>query len=75
MVALIRNQATAGQLNELAAKRNNIKVIETDISSLDKLKETAESVSKVTSGKLDVLIYNAYSAGTDEGKLLPPSAL
>ncbi|PTB70210.1 NAD(P)-binding protein [Trichoderma citrinoviride] len=74
VVALIRNQATAGQLNELAAKRNSIKVIETDISSLDKLKETAESVSKVTSGKLDVLIYNAYSAGTDEGKLLPPSA-
>lgn len=75
MVALIRSQATAGPLNELAAKRNNIKVIETDISSVDKLKETAESISKVTLGKLDVLIYNAYSAGTDEGKLLPPTAL
>ncbi|TFA99043.1 hypothetical protein CCMA1212_009089 [Trichoderma ghanense] len=74
VVALIRSQATAGPLNELAAKRNNIKVIETDISSVDKLKETAESISKVTLGKLDVLIYNAYSAGTDEGKLLPPTA-
>ncbi|KAH0497541.1 hypothetical protein TgHK011_004839 [Trichoderma gracile] len=72
--ALIRSQATAGPLNELAAKRNNIKVIETDVSSLDKLNQTAESISKVTLGKLDVLIYNAYSSGTDEGKLLPPTA-
>lgn len=69
--ALIRSQATAGPVNELAAKRSNIKVIETDVSSLDKLNQTAESISEVTSGKLDVLIYNAYSAGTDEGKLLP----
>ncbi|KAL7816023.1 NAD(P)-binding protein [Trichoderma aethiopicum] len=74
VVALIRSQATAGPLNELAAKRSNIKVIQTDISSLDKLKETAESISKVTSGKLDVLVYNAYASGTDEGKLLPPTA-
>lgn len=73
--ALIRSQATAGPVNELAAKRSNIKVIETDVSSLDKLNQTAESISEVTSGKLDVLIYNAYSAGTDEGKLLPPTAL
>ncbi|EGR49920.1 uncharacterized protein TRIREDRAFT_105888 [Trichoderma reesei QM6a] len=72
--ALIRSQATAGPVNELAAKRSNIKVIETDVSSLDKLNQTAESISEVTSGKLDVLIYNAYSAGTDEGKLLPPTA-
>lgn len=50
-------------------------MIQTDISSLDKLKETAESISKVTSGKLDVLVYNAYASGTDEGKLLPPTAL
>ncbi|KAL6874512.1 hypothetical protein HDV57DRAFT_232904 [Trichoderma longibrachiatum] len=74
VVALIRSQATAGSLNELAAKRSNIKVIQTDISSLDKLKETAESISKVTSGKLDVLVYNAYASGTDEWKLLPPTA-
>ncbi|KAL6857370.1 NAD(P)-binding protein [Trichoderma novae-zelandiae] len=74
VVALIRSQATAGPLNELAAARKNIKVIETDISSLDKLKETAESIGKVTSGKLDVLIYNAYSSGLDDAKFLPPSA-
>ncbi|KAL7948100.1 NAD(P)-binding protein [Trichoderma barbatum] len=74
VVALIRSQATAGPLNELAAARKNIHVIETDISSLARLKETADSISKVTGGKIDVLIYNAYSAGTDAGKLLPPSA-
>ncbi|KAL5088890.1 Short chain dehydrogenase/reductase [Trichoderma simmonsii] len=74
VIALIRSQATAGQLNELAATRKNIHIIETDISSLSRLEETANSISKVTNGSLDVLIYNAYSAGTDEAKLLPPSA-
>ncbi|KAL7956405.1 hypothetical protein V8C34DRAFT_315731 [Trichoderma compactum] len=72
--ALIRNQATAGPLNELAATCKNIHIIETDISSVSRLEETANSISKVTKGSLDVLIYNAYSAGTDEAKLLPPSA-
>ncbi|KAK4071032.1 uncharacterized protein Triagg1_6399 [Trichoderma aggressivum f. europaeum] len=74
VIALIRSQATAGPLNELAATRKNIHVIETDISSVSRLEETAKSISKVTNGSLDVLIYNAYSAGTDEAKLLPPSA-
>ncbi|KAL7938423.1 hypothetical protein V8C35DRAFT_320227 [Trichoderma chlorosporum] len=72
--ALIRSQATAGPLNELAATRKNIHVVETDLSSPAKLKETADSVSKVTGGKLDVFIYNAYSSGSEEGKLLPPTA-
>ncbi|PNP57284.1 hypothetical protein THARTR1_02730 [Trichoderma harzianum] len=74
VIALIRGQATAGPLNELAATRNNIHIIETDISSVSRLEETANSISKITKGSLDVLIYNAYSPGTDEAKLLPPSA-
>ncbi|KAL6690631.1 hypothetical protein J3F84DRAFT_353063 [Trichoderma pleuroticola] len=74
VIALIRSQATAGPLNELAATRKNIHIIETDISSVSRLEETANSISKITKGSLDVLIYNAYSVGTDEAKLLPPSA-
>ncbi|UKZ74453.1 hypothetical protein TrVFT333_002122 [Trichoderma virens FT-333] len=74
VIALIRSQATAGPLNELAATRKNIRIIETDLSSLTSLKEAADSISKVTAGKLDVLIYNAYSSGTDEARLLTPSA-
>jgi NAD(P)-dependent dehydrogenase (short-subunit alcohol dehydrogenase family) len=71
---LIRSQATAGPLNELASTRKNIHVIETDISNLTTLKKTAAAVGNVSGGKLDVLIYNAYSSGTD-AKMLPPSAL
>ncbi|KKO99387.1 hypothetical protein THAR02_08512 [Trichoderma harzianum] len=75
VIALIRSQATAGPLNELAATRKNIHIIETDISSLSRLEETANSISKVTNGSLDVLVYNAYFSGTGEAKMLPPSAL
>ena len=71
---MIRSQKTAGPLNELAGSRKNIHVVETDISSPNRLKETAERVSSLTQGKLDVLIYNAYMGGTDAA-LFPPSAL
>lgn len=73
--ALIRSQATAGPLNELASTHKNIHVIETDISSLTSLEKTAATISNATGGKLDVLIYNAYSSGGNDTKLLPPSAL
>lgn len=73
-MALIRSQTTAGPLNDLAAARKNIHVVETDISSVSKLKETAAKVDSILGGKLDVLIYNAYLAGT-EAMTLPPSAL
>ncbi|KAM0254686.1 hypothetical protein ACHAQJ_006536 [Trichoderma viride] len=61
--ALIRSQNTAGPLNELAASRKNIYVLQTDISSPAKLKETAEKIGKITGGKLDVLIHNAFFLG------------
>ncbi|KAL7785942.1 hypothetical protein V8C37DRAFT_393250 [Trichoderma ceciliae] len=62
--ALIRSQNTAGPLNELAASRKNIHVLETDISNPAKLKETAEQIGNITGGKLDVLIHGAFSHGT-----------
>ena len=74
VLALIRSQKTAGPLNELAAERKNIHIIEVDISSPASLTATAESVGAITGGKLDVLICNAYLAGT-EAIMWSPSAL
>ena len=74
VIAFIRSQRTAGPLNELAAQRKNIHVIEIDISSPANLKSTAEKVGGITNGKLDVLICNAYLPGT-EAIMWPPSAL
>ncbi|RSL56712.1 hypothetical protein CEP53_006706 [Fusarium sp. AF-6] len=71
VLALIRNRNTAGPLEELAAKRDNIHVIETDISSPSRLEETAQAIGKITGSKLDVLIYNAFSMGTENMTLTP----
>ncbi|KEF52315.1 uncharacterized protein A1O9_11555 [Exophiala aquamarina CBS 119918] len=71
--AIIRSRATAGPLEELAAKRKNIHIVVTDISDPRKLDQAAAEVSKVTAGSLDVLILNAGSAGP-ETSVLPPSA-
>jgi NADP-dependent 3-hydroxy acid dehydrogenase YdfG len=72
--ALIRSLGTAGPLEELAAQRNNIHILVTDISDPVKLEDAAAEVSKVTAGSLDVLILNAGSAGPDTA-VLAPSAL
>jgi len=65
VIALIRSQATAAPLNELAAERKNIHVILADISSPQKLQLAAEEVSEITGGGLDVLVYNAFLPGTE----------
>lgn len=69
MFALIRNQGTAGPLEELASKRKNIHIIVTDISNPKKLAQAATEVSQVTAGSLDVLILNASSAGPETSAL------
>lgn len=71
--ALIRSQKTAGPLNELAATRKNIYVLETDIANPATLRETAGEISSITGGKLDVLVYNAFFHG--DSAELTPSAL
>lgn len=73
--AMIRNRGTAGPLEELATKRQNIHIVVTDISDPRKLEQAAVEVSTVTAGSLDVLILNAGSAGPEETNVLPPSAL
>ena len=70
---MIRSQKTAGPLNELAAFRKNIHVLETDIANPAKLKETAGEIGSITGNKLDVLIYNAFFHG--DSAELTPSAL
>ncbi|KAM0424555.1 hypothetical protein ACHAPT_010271 [Fusarium lateritium] len=71
VLALIRNRTTSGPLEELAAKRSNIHVIETDISSPSRLKETAEAIGKITGSKLDFVVYNAFLMGTENMTLTP----
>lgn len=75
VVALIRNRATAGPLEQLASQRKNIQIIVTDISSPSKLREAARETSQFTGRALDVLILNAGAAGSYETNLLAPSAL
>lgn len=72
--AIIRSRATAGLLEELAAKRKNIHILVTDLSNPKELDETAAEVSKVTNGSLDILLLNAGST-TDETAQMPPSGL
>ena len=69
--ALIRSQNTAGPLNDLARLRKNVHVIETDISDPTVLKRTSQQISQVTGGSLDIVIYNAYLAGTEAMQLTP----
>lgn len=72
--AIIRSRGTAGPLEELAAKRNNIHIVVTDISDPKKLDKAAAEISKVTAGSLDVLLLNAGSA-YPETAVLTPTAL
>ncbi|KAK4554062.1 hypothetical protein LTR86_008903 [Recurvomyces mirabilis] len=64
VVGLIRSQKTADALNELAKQNSKVHVVEADIFSPESLREAVKKVEKVTDGKVDVLIHNAYSAGT-----------
>ncbi|KAJ7837343.1 hypothetical protein B0H14DRAFT_2362409 [Mycena olivaceomarginata] len=55
--ALVRNKGTATELNDLS--RNNITVLQADITDAKALKLAANEVSKATNDKLDYLINNA----------------
>ncbi|KAF7360633.1 NAD(P)-binding protein [Mycena venus] len=55
--AVVRNKATANQLQNLPCK--NITIIEADITNSNALASAANEVSKITGGKLDYLINNA----------------
>ncbi|KAJ7750894.1 hypothetical protein B0H16DRAFT_1419723 [Mycena metata] len=55
--AIVRNKTTATHLTALA--RNNIVVLEADVTDAKALNLAAAEVSKITGGKLDYLINNA----------------
>ncbi|KAJ6601253.1 hypothetical protein DFH09DRAFT_1355441 [Mycena vulgaris] len=57
LFALVRTKATATKLSALL--RNNITILEADITDAAALKVAADEVSKATGGKLDYLINNA----------------
>ncbi|KAJ7837398.1 hypothetical protein B0H14DRAFT_2362414 [Mycena olivaceomarginata] len=65
--ALVRNKATAIKLKNLA--RNNITILEADVTDGKALQLAAAEVSKATDNKLDYLINNAGSS-TDPGLTL-----
>ncbi|KAI5120303.1 hypothetical protein M0805_005807 [Coniferiporia weirii] len=64
--ALVRSKKTADKLVKLA--RPNIHIVEADITDLKALKVGAQEVSKITGGKLDVLINNAAFVETERRK-------
>ncbi|KLO12358.1 NAD(P)-binding protein [Schizopora paradoxa] len=59
--ALARNAASAKNLNEFVAshKHKNAHVVESDNDNIESIQNAAETVGKITGGKLDVLINNS----------------
>ncbi|KAF7337764.1 NAD(P)-binding protein [Mycena sanguinolenta] len=55
--AIVRNKTTATQLEALS--RNNITILEADVTDAKALQLAANEVSRATDGKLDYLINNA----------------
>jgi len=55
--ALVRDKTTATRVVDLG--RANVHILEAPLSDFDALKSAAEAVSKITGGKLDILINNA----------------
>ena len=71
--ALVRDTNAATKLETLKKSRSNVHIVAGDVSKPAELIAAAESISKVTGGKLDVLIHNA--AATDQTTFgNPPSA-
>ncbi|KAI9668525.1 MAG: polynucleotide adenylyltransferase [Trizodia sp. TS-e1964] len=60
---LARSIAKATVLSKLAGERNNVHIVEGDITNPQQMKEAAAAVSKTTGGSLDVLVNNAALFG------------
>lgn len=69
--ALVRNPSAAGQLKELAEKRTKVHIIKADVTDPESLIEAAAQVSKISGGKLDVLIHNAVQYNEAAAFLTP----
>ncbi|KAJ6261653.1 hypothetical protein Dda_2451 [Drechslerella dactyloides] len=69
--ALVRNPTSSPALTELARSNKNIHIVQADVTSPTQMAEAAAQVSKVTGGKLDVLVENAATLFTDATALTP----
>lgn len=65
VVASIRSQGTAGELNKLAAESSNIHVIEADNSNPQSLRDAAAKTAELTDDKVDVFIHVGASGGIE----------
>jgi len=59
VVVLVRNPQRAEVLQTLAKERNNLHVLQADITDVPALKKAAKEVAAITGGTLDILINNA----------------
>ncbi|KAF3923877.1 hypothetical protein ABW21_db0208745 [Orbilia brochopaga] len=69
--ALVRNPTSSPALTELAKVNKNVHIIQADITSAAQMAEAADQVSKITGGKLDVLVENAATLFTEAAGLNP----
>ncbi|KAK6331249.1 hypothetical protein TWF696_003309 [Orbilia brochopaga] len=69
--ALVRNPTSSPTLTELAQANKNVHIIQADVTSPTQMAEAAAQVSKVTGGKLDVLVENAATLFTEAAGLGP----
>ncbi|KAK7680210.1 hypothetical protein QCA50_016719 [Cerrena zonata] len=65
--ALTRNKANSTALRDLESKKDNVHVLQADITDVPSLRESAKEVEKRTGGTLDVLINNAAQLTVDRG--------
>jgi len=69
LFATCRNAAEAKELTQLAAKYENLHVVEMEVTNMDKYADIAAYVDKVTSGEgINLLINNAAILGRDGQK-------
>jgi NAD(P)-dependent dehydrogenase (short-subunit alcohol dehydrogenase family) len=70
--ALVRAPSKATALTELASQRSqHLHILTADVTDPPSLKAAAEAVGKVTGGKLDVLIHNAFDRDPAAARLTP----
>ncbi|KAF3918149.1 C-factor [Dactylellina cionopaga] len=67
--ALVRNPTSSPPLTKLAESNKNVHIIKGDVTSAAELNEAASAVSKITGGKLDVLIENAALVFGNSGEV------
>ena len=67
--AIIRNPATAAELETLTKSHPNVHIIIGEATIPEDMDRAAEEVGKVTGGKLDVLIANVGGGTPDDAKV------